>query len=171
MLPSSFRFLTDEGIEYLREFLHLDAEMVPNTLKKAAPRPGPPGRPAEGERRGPPRGDRDGGRDGYRCVQRLSVPSSPSVIRSLHTSALCRCLACRCLPRDVHLTTWHDRCCCWRPGLARANSVGSDEVVALHARRSRLPKLGLYLIKLLCTASWCTQIDYDGPNADSLTVL
>uniref|UniRef100_A0A7S0LML0 Plectin/eS10 N-terminal domain-containing protein n=1 Tax=Coccolithus braarudii TaxID=221442 RepID=A0A7S0LML0_9EUKA len=63
-------FLTDDGIEYLREFLHLDAELVPNTLKKAAPRPGPPGRPAEGERRGPPRGDRDGGRDGYRSGPR-----------------------------------------------------------------------------------------------------
>lgn len=57
-------FLTDEGIEYLRETLHLDAEMVPNTLKKAAPRPAPPGRAPEGERRGPPRDGRDGYRSG-----------------------------------------------------------------------------------------------------------
>merc|ERR1719506_461646 len=59
-------FLTDDGIEYLREYLNLDSEMVPNTLKKAAAtRPGPPGRDGErrdGERRGPPR-DRDGGRE------------------------------------------------------------------------------------------------------------
>jgi len=58
-------FLNDEGIEYLREYLHIDAEMVPNTLKKAAPRPGPPGRaPPEGERRGPPRDGREGYRSG-----------------------------------------------------------------------------------------------------------
>jgi len=60
-------FLTDEGIEYLREYLHFDVEMVPNTLKKPAPRAAPPsgGRPEGGERRGPPREGRDG-RDGYR---------------------------------------------------------------------------------------------------------
>ena len=29
-------YLTDEGIEYLREFLHLPLEIVPNTLKKSA---------------------------------------------------------------------------------------------------------------------------------------
>ena len=29
-------YLTDEGVEYLREFLHLPAEVVPQTHKKAA---------------------------------------------------------------------------------------------------------------------------------------
>jgi len=61
-------FLNDEGIEYLREYLHLPADMVPNTLKKAVGRPAaPPGRgPPEGERpRGPPRGF-GGDREGYR---------------------------------------------------------------------------------------------------------
>ena len=29
-------YLTDEGVEYLREYLHLPAEIVPATLKKAA---------------------------------------------------------------------------------------------------------------------------------------
>ena len=63
-------FLNDEGIEWLREYLHLPEDMVPNTLKKAAAtRPVPPGRPgaegADGRPRGPPRfGDRD--REGYR---------------------------------------------------------------------------------------------------------
>ena len=58
-------YLTNEGIEYLRDYLHLPAEIVPATLKKAtAARPptraggddGPP-------RDRPPRegGDRDGG--------------------------------------------------------------------------------------------------------------
>ena len=59
-------FLNDEGIEYLREYLHLPEDMVPSTLKKAAAtRPPPPGRPgaegADGRPRGPPRfGDREG---------------------------------------------------------------------------------------------------------------
>lgn len=60
-------FLTDEGIEYLREYLHLPEDTVPNTLKKSTRPTAPPGRgPPEGERRGPPRGDRDGDRGGYR---------------------------------------------------------------------------------------------------------
>ncbi len=29
------RFLTDEGIEYLREYLNLPSEIVPATLKKS----------------------------------------------------------------------------------------------------------------------------------------
>ena len=29
-------FLNDDGIEYLREYLHLPADLIPNTLKKAA---------------------------------------------------------------------------------------------------------------------------------------
>ena len=32
-------YLTNEGIEYLREYLHLPAEIVPATLKKQAARP------------------------------------------------------------------------------------------------------------------------------------
>merc|ERR1719310_2143812 len=39
-------FLTDEGIEYLREYLHLPEDSVPNTLKKST-------RPAAPARRGP----------------------------------------------------------------------------------------------------------------------
>ena len=62
-------FLNDEGIEWLREYLHLPADMVPNTLKKAASTrpPAPPGRPgADGDR--PPRPPRSfgGDREGYR---------------------------------------------------------------------------------------------------------
>ena len=63
-------FLTDEGIEHLREYLHLDAEVVPNTLKKSTkPAAAPPGRPgAEGADGRPPRGPpREGGREGYRA--------------------------------------------------------------------------------------------------------
>ena len=57
-------YLTNEGIEYLREYLNLSADVVPNTLKKSTR---PPTRPMADER-GPRRegGDRGGGRDGYR---------------------------------------------------------------------------------------------------------
>jgi small subunit ribosomal protein S10e len=56
-------FLTDAGIEYLREYLCLPEEIVPATLKKSA-------LPLERNTR-PPRGDRprrfdDGARGGYR---------------------------------------------------------------------------------------------------------
>lgn len=40
-----YYFLTDEGIQYLREFLHLPTEIVPATFKKTArpaTRPGAP---------------------------------------------------------------------------------------------------------------------------------
>jgi len=59
-------FLTDEGIEYLREYLNLPSEIVPATLKKST-------RPLE---RGPVRPERPrrefgagaaGGREGYRA--------------------------------------------------------------------------------------------------------
>ena len=40
-------YLTVEGIEYLREYLHLPEEIVPATLKKSASRPARPG-PAPG---------------------------------------------------------------------------------------------------------------------------
>eukprot|EP00736_Rhodelphis_marinus_P001244 Rmarinus@m.16563 len=36
-------FLTNEGIEYLREYLHLPDDVVPNTLQKRAPQPRPSG--------------------------------------------------------------------------------------------------------------------------------
>mmetsp|Transcript_11853 Transcript_11853/g.31865 ORF Transcript_11853/g.31865 Transcript_11853/m.31865 type:complete len:162 (-) Transcript_11853:566-1051(-) len=57
--------LTDEGIEYLREYLHLPADEVPNTLKKSTK--DPLRRPGGDDRRGD-RGDRPryGDRDGYR---------------------------------------------------------------------------------------------------------
>ena len=52
-------YLTNEGIEYLREYLNLSADVVPNTLKKSTR---PPTRPMADEgARGPPRGDRPGG--------------------------------------------------------------------------------------------------------------
>merc|ERR1712215_621212 len=61
-------YLTNEGIQYLRDFLHLPPEIVPATLRKAT-------KPSEsrfrdqrgpGGQGGPPR-DRDGGdRDAYR---------------------------------------------------------------------------------------------------------
>jgi len=54
-------FLKDEGIEYLREYLNIPEDVVPNTLKKSTKPAAPPGRPQEGERRGPPGGDREGG--------------------------------------------------------------------------------------------------------------
>jgi hypothetical protein len=62
------RFLTDKGIEYLREYLNLPADVVPATLKKSA-RPAGEGRrpPMGGDRppRGPPR------EGGYRCALRF----------------------------------------------------------------------------------------------------
>ena len=60
-------YLTNEGIEYLREFLHIPENVVPNTLKKA--RLPEPQRPVNG---GDSRGPRDdfkkggGAPDGYR---------------------------------------------------------------------------------------------------------
>ncbi|KAL6209204.1 hypothetical protein ACLB2K_020147 [Fragaria x ananassa] len=49
-------YLTNDGIEFLRNYLNLPSEIVPNTLKK---QPKPPGRPfggPPGDRpRGPPR--------------------------------------------------------------------------------------------------------------------
>ena len=58
-------FLNDEGIEYLRKYLHLPADMVPNTHKKAAAvrTPAPGERPP---RDGPPRRFGSGDREGYR---------------------------------------------------------------------------------------------------------
>lgn len=80
-------FLKDEGIEYLREYLNIPEDVVPNTLKKSTKPAGPPpGRPQED--RGPPRGDRDGyrrgppgagagEREGYRGFGRGGGPPRP----------------------------------------------------------------------------------------------
>ncbi|CEG83817.1 Putative 30S ribosomal protein S10e [Rhizopus microsporus] len=52
--------LTDEGIDYLREYLHLPQEIVPATMKKTArPASSAPRRPFGGDREGRARGDRD----------------------------------------------------------------------------------------------------------------
>merc|ERR1712183_1268933 len=59
-------YLTNEGIEYLRDYLHLPPEIVPATLRKAVK---PPGESRFRDQRGPggPPRDRDGGdRDSYR---------------------------------------------------------------------------------------------------------
>ena len=61
---TNYFFLTNEGIEYLRNYLHLPDEIVPNTLKKGSnererERDSRPERPGRG-------GDRDGGRPGGR---------------------------------------------------------------------------------------------------------
>ena len=66
-------FLTDEGVTYLRQFLFLDENVVPATLKKPAAPAG--GAPRDGERFGGGRGaggpggrfgDRPAGPAGYR---------------------------------------------------------------------------------------------------------
>ena len=62
-------FLNDEGIEWLREYLHLPEDMIPNTLKKpitSAPRPPSSGGDRPGKGDGPPRGGKGDGREGYR---------------------------------------------------------------------------------------------------------
>jgi len=55
--------LTPEGIDYLREYLHLPQEIVPATFKKAV-RAARPGAPAQ--RDGAYRAPRAGGDEGYR---------------------------------------------------------------------------------------------------------
>jgi small subunit ribosomal protein S10e len=57
-------YLTNEGIEYLREYLNLPMEIVPATLKKQASRPARPAGAYEGEGGG--KGGGKGGRGGYR---------------------------------------------------------------------------------------------------------
>ena len=59
-------YLTNEGIEYLREYLNLPMEIVPATLKKQAARPArPEGAGGRGEREYDG-GKGKGGRGGYR---------------------------------------------------------------------------------------------------------
>eukprot|EP00697_Spironema_sp_BW2_P004578 gnl/Spiro4/16218_TR8709_c0_g1_i1.p2 gnl/Spiro4/16218_TR8709_c0_g1~~gnl/Spiro4/16218_TR8709_c0_g1_i1.p2 ORF type:complete len:194 (-),score=84.51 gnl/Spiro4/16218_TR8709_c0_g1_i1:105-686(-) len=78
-----YYFLTNEGIEYLRETLHISGETVPNTLKKSEKVQPPPsfasrgggdddsGR-GRGRGRGGFRGGRGrGGRDEYRGAKKL----------------------------------------------------------------------------------------------------
>merc|ERR1712071_540726 len=63
----SYWYLTNEGIQYLRDYLHLPPEIVPATLKKTASKSDAPKPWAKG---GDQRGDRprggDGDRDSYR---------------------------------------------------------------------------------------------------------
>jgi small subunit ribosomal protein S10e len=76
-----FYTLTDEGVEYLREFLHLPAEIVPATHK----RPARPARAPMGGREGgayrPPRGDRDGGDREYRRRDADKKDAAPGAYR------------------------------------------------------------------------------------------
>ncbi|KAF8181483.1 Plectin/S10 domain-containing protein [Pholiota molesta] len=66
--------LTPEGVEYLREWLHLPAEIVPATYKKAVRPPRPatvrPGAGGEGGAYRAPRGDREG----YRSKKEDGAP-------------------------------------------------------------------------------------------------
>jgi len=63
-------YLTNEGIEYLREYLHLPREIVPATLKKTRAAPGV--RQRYGDREGGERGERrEGGRGGDREGRRF----------------------------------------------------------------------------------------------------
>merc|ERR1711931_10828 len=64
-------YLTNEGIQYLRDYLHLPPEIVPATLRKAA-KPNDQSRPWNKDQRGgqggggPRGGDGGGDRDAYR---------------------------------------------------------------------------------------------------------
>jgi len=58
-------YLTNEGIQYLRDFLHLPPEIVPPTLKRQVKPESSRPRTAKAEENRPPR-DREGGRDNYR---------------------------------------------------------------------------------------------------------
>merc|ERR1712070_244212 len=55
-------YLTNEGIEYLREYLHLPSDVVPKTLQQSTMRR-PPSRP-DGDREGG-KGGRQGGKGGW----------------------------------------------------------------------------------------------------------
>lgn len=66
-----YYYLTNEGIEYLREFLALPADIVPATLKKTATAvaPAPSSRPERGEKSGKVAGEFSPSfqkKDGYR---------------------------------------------------------------------------------------------------------
>lgn len=62
-------YLTNEGIQYLRDYLHLPPEIVPSTLKRQQRADARPSRPAGGAGRGGPMGGgekMDGDRAAYR---------------------------------------------------------------------------------------------------------
>jgi small subunit ribosomal protein S10e len=70
--------LTDEGIEYLRNYLHISEETVPATLKKPS-KPQPPSTITRSygdeSGRGRGRGGARGGRGGYRGPKTEGAPS------------------------------------------------------------------------------------------------
>ena len=74
-------YLTNEGIEYLREYLTLSADVVPNALKKSTR---PPTRPMADER-GPRRAAHP--EASARRPHASPVPGSPSTPRSRGRSA------------------------------------------------------------------------------------
>jgi hypothetical protein len=65
LYSNHYRYLTNEGIQYLRDYLHLPPEIVPTTLKRQARAEA---RPGGGERRGGER--RDKGPEGDRAAYR-----------------------------------------------------------------------------------------------------
>jgi small subunit ribosomal protein S10e len=134
-------YLTDSGIEYLRGFLHLPAEVVPETHKKPAPRAG--ARQTEGDR--PERGDRDRrggdrggfgrGRGGFRggegrpgCVPCSAVASSPVVLAACLTPSLAP--RCADVPRSLHHV-----CCARATPVSRGCLRGCVPVVQRLPRR------------------------------------
>jgi len=66
--------LTSQGIDYLREYLHLPADVLPDTMKKQTkPQTRPSFRP-DGDRERRPRGDR-GDREAYRGPKKTGAPA------------------------------------------------------------------------------------------------
>ncbi|KAE8213871.1 hypothetical protein CF327_g2680 [Tilletia walkeri] len=76
-----FYVLTNEGLEYLREYLHLPSEIVPATHKRPQrPARSAPGPPREGGAYRAPRGDRPergGDRDEYRSRRDAGKEGAP----------------------------------------------------------------------------------------------
>lgn len=90
------RYLTNEGIEYLRQYLHLPAEIVPSTLKKSTRAPAQ--RAVEGDR--PPRmgrggGGYGGGRDEYRKAQPAPGEFNPTFVCQKILTHLLNIFFCR----------------------------------------------------------------------------
>lgn len=120
--------LTDEGIEYLREYLHLPADEVPNTLKKSTK--DPLRRPGGDDRRGGDRprfqdregyrGDKPGGevraRPGARGARVLWAGRGWGGVRACRRARSARAHACvraprRCAPLARAAWLWPRR---WR---------------------------------------------------------
>jgi len=76
-------YLTNDGIEYLREYLNLPREIVPATLKKT--RTGGPSRPRFGDR---DQGERGGDRERGGERQRSSFPSDIKSLLVLNVTSL-----------------------------------------------------------------------------------